>query len=129
MNTKIIMQASAFVLGLSGILSQFLPTGILNALEVEANSINELSLQLLGALYIGFAILNWMAKDNIIGGVYSRPVSVANLTHFAIGAITLTKLNFYQSNIIIIILTIIYVLFALMFTKIVFSQPYKKAGS
>ena len=28
------------------------------------------------ALYLGFASLNWMAKDNLIGGIYSPPVAI-----------------------------------------------------
>ena len=37
-------------------------------------------------------MLNWMARGNIIGGIYSRPVAVGNLIHFAIAALAMVKL-------------------------------------
>lgn len=128
MNPKLVMIASAVFLGILGVASQFLPKEILNAFGSEVNFANQLYIQLAGALYLGFGMLNWMAKSNVIGGVYSRPVAVANLTHFAVGAITLTKVVFSQNNLIIYILTIVYVLFALAFTKIVFTHPVKQAN-
>ena len=38
-----------------------------------------------------FAMLNWMAKGVIIGGIYSRPIVIANLAHFLIGDLELIK--------------------------------------
>lgn len=126
LNTKFTMTASAVFLGLMGVASQFLPTEILNSLGAESSSAALLIVQLAGALYLAFAILNWMGKNNLIGGVYSRPVSVGNLTHFAIGAITLIKLLFNENNTALIILTIFYAAFALLFAKIVFTHPVKE---
>lgn len=126
MNTKILMTASAIFLGLLGALSLFLPSEILTFLRSEVGLINKLIVQITGALYLGFAMLNWMAKENLIGGIYSRPVSVGNLTHFAIGAITLIKLLFTYNNTVLIILTIAYSLFALGFAKVVLTHPVKE---
>ena len=120
------MTTSAVFLGLLGVTLQFLPTEILSNLGVEVNSINKLVLQMLGALYLGFAMLNWMGKNNLIGGVYSRPVAIGNFTHFTIGAITLIKLVFTQGETIFIITGIFYTLFALAFFKIVFTHPIKE---
>ena len=120
------MTFSAAFLGLLGILSQFMPAEILTGLGSEVSSINKFVVQIAGSLYLGFAMLNWMGKNNLIGGVYSRPVSIGNLTHFAIGAITLIKLVFSESNTLLITLTIVYSLFALAFAKIVFSHPVKE---
>lgn len=46
---------------------------------------------LLGAAYLGLAVLNWMAREKLIGGIYSRPVAVGNFTHFLAAAIVLAK--------------------------------------
>jgi hypothetical protein len=46
---------------------------------------------MIGALYLGFAMLNWMAQGNVIGGIYSRPVAMANFTHFMIAGLALSK--------------------------------------
>ncbi len=62
MNTKILMYASAFFLGIIGILLSFLPQEIVNYLNTETNIITVLFLQILSAMYLGFGILNWMAK-------------------------------------------------------------------
>jgi hypothetical protein len=126
MSTKYIMIASAAFLGLLGAASQFLPAEILVYFNVEANTLNEMIIQLAGALYLGFAMLNWMGKSNIIGGVYSRPVSMGNFLHFLIGAITLANVLFAGNNgTAIIVITILYSLFALAFAKIVFFHPVK----
>ena len=47
--------------------------------------------QACGVLYLGFAILNWMAKDDLIGGIYSRPVAMGNFLHFFTIAMALVK--------------------------------------
>ena len=53
--------------------------------------INIIVLQLLGGLYFGFGMLNWTAKGNLTGGIYSRPVAMGNLTHFVMGGLALLK--------------------------------------
>ena len=47
--------------------------------------------QLAGALYVGFAMVNWMAKGNLLGGIYNRAVAMGNFADFGIGAIVLVK--------------------------------------
>ncbi len=47
--------------------------------------------QVVGALYVGFAELNWMARDNLIAGIYSRPVAIGNLMHFVVASIAMLK--------------------------------------
>lgn len=121
------MSSSAILMGLFGITSQFLPQEILISLNAEPNFASILILQICGALLLGFAMLNWMARTNLIGGIYSRPLAIGNLTHFAIGAITLTKIVFSNSDsVIIIVLTFTYILFALLFAKVVFTHPSHK---
>jgi len=31
-------------------------------------------MQIIGSFYFAFAILNWMSKGSIIGGIYNRPI-------------------------------------------------------
>ena len=47
--------------------------------------------RLLGAHYLAFALLNWMARDSRMGGIYNRPAAMGNLAHFGIGTIVLIK--------------------------------------
>jgi hypothetical protein len=96
MNTKLLMTSSAVVLGVAGVFLIFMPDEISQffSLTESATSV----LQILGALYFGFAMLNWTAKANLIGGIYSRPVAIGNFTHFLIGALTLIKLSIHNGS-------------------------------
>lgn len=41
-----------------------------------------------------------MGRYIIIGGIYNRPIAIANLTNFLIGAIALTKAALSKSKVI-----------------------------
>lgn len=83
------MTITAAILGATGIVLTFMPQEVASFLNLpEATTI---LFQILGALYFGFAMLNWTAKANLIGGIYSRPVAIANFTHFLIGGLALAK--------------------------------------
>jgi hypothetical protein len=91
MNTKLIMTLSAIILGAIGIALTFFPDEILRYAAINATIVSKLAIQVLGALYFGFAMLNWMAKGSIIGGIYNKPIATANFTHFFIGAAAFVK--------------------------------------
>ena len=127
MNTKYLMISSAMFLGILGIILTFMPDETIKLLNSNPNSIVLVILQLTGALYIGFAALNFMARENIIGGVYSRPLVIGNFAHFFVGGMALIK--FISSSEIIIILfivTVIYIIFAIWFGLLMFRHPATK---
>ena len=125
MKTKLLMTSSALFCGIIGILLSFLPNEIAEYLSVESTIITILFLQILGALYLGFGILNWTAKGTLIGGIYNRPIALGNLMHFVVGAITLVKVisNIQTHTEIIIFLTVFYVIFALLFAYVFKTNP------
>jgi len=125
LNTKILLTASALFLGIIGIGLSFLPAEILNLLHLRTSQTSALVVQLFGALYFGFGMMNWMAKSSIIGGIYNKPIVTGNLMHFAIGAITLLKVafNLKDSKETLIPLTIFYTIFALAFTIVFTKNP------
>jgi len=127
MNTKIVMTSSAILLASIGILLSFLPNEVIEYLNIESNTITILFLNLLSALYLGFGLLNWMAKGTLIGGIYNKPIAIGNLMHFGVGAITLVKvvLNIQTHPEIIISLTVVYVIFAILFAYIFLTNPTK----
>jgi hypothetical protein len=128
MNTKLLMTISAVILGLTGIVLLFLPQEISTYFGLK--EINSLVLQILGALYFGFAVLNWTAKANLIGGIYSRPVAIGNFTHFLIGGLSLSKLAFRNMGLTYIwIAVIIYSIFAILFGYVLFHNPKLKNKS
>jgi len=127
MNTKILMTSSALFLAIIGILLSFLPNEIVEYLNVEPNIITILFLKIMSALYLGFGILNWMAKGTLIGGIYNRPIAIGNLMHFGVGAIALVKItsNIQIHSEIIISLSAVYVIFALLFAYVFRTNPTK----
>ena len=120
MNTKLLMTACSLLLGATGIFALFLPDVLLSAQGVEPTEALSVLVQLMGALYFGFAIMNWTAKDSAIGGVYARPVSLANFSHFLTGALLLAKNLFDEFSPLMLIATVMYIVFAACFYWLVF---------
>jgi hypothetical protein len=128
MRTRIIMTASALFLAILGLASTFLPQEILAGLHQPNGAVLSLVIQILGALYLGFAMLNWMAKESIIGGIYNRPISIANLVHFLVAALALGKgVMAGPRDPALVAIAALYALFALAFSSVVFTSPVKAA--
>jgi hypothetical protein len=125
MNTKLLMTISALYLGITGLILSFFPKEIIAYINEETNVITTLILQILGSLYLGFGMLNWMAKGTRIGGIYNKPIAIGNFMHFGVGAITLVKIVF-KIQIhpeIMIALTIVYAIFAISFAYVFMTNP------
>ena len=127
MNTKIVMTSSALFYAIIGIILSFLPNEIADYLNVGYNIITILFLNIMSALYLGFGVLNWMAKGTLIGGIYNKPIAIGNLMHFGVGAIALVKVvsNIQRHSEIVISLTVVYVIFAILFVYIFRTNPTK----
>jgi len=125
-NTKLLMTISALVMGMAGITLSFLPQEVSSSLGMpEASAI---ILQVLGALYFGFAMINWTAKANLIGGIYSRPVALGNLAHFVIGALALAKLTFKDPSLNYLwVAALVYAVFAILFAYVFYTTPNLKS--
>ena len=125
MNTKILMISSSIFLGISGAILTFIPDEIFSILSITPNPVLTVSIQLLGALYLGFAMLNWMVKGSIIGGIYNKSIAVANFMHFGVGALALVKIisKIQGYSEFIISLTIIYAIFATLFAYVFRTNP------
>ncbi len=115
------MSASAMAMGASGLLLTFLPQEAASAFGWAQGS--SIVLQVLGALYFGFAMINWMSRANLIGGIYNRPVAVGNATHFFIAALALLK--FSPKSSMIVCVAIIYSILTIAFGYILFTHPVK----
>ena len=123
MSTKILMSSSALVMAALGVAATFLPQEIIAALGGGVGRTLPLLVQVLGATYLGFAMLNWMAKESLIGGIYSRPVSMGNFLHFAVAGIALVKAVVAgERAVAVLVCTAIYVLFAIAFGAVVFGR-------
>jgi hypothetical protein len=91
MNTKIIMTLSSIILGATGIILTFAPDIVLHNLNIDTNPTSLLLGQVIGGLYFGYSMLNWMTKESLIGGIYNRPIAIANVAHFFIAGLAIIK--------------------------------------
>lgn len=116
-----LMSASALFLGTMALATSFLPQELLAYFGGPASKVSVLAVKLLGGGYVGFAALNWMARGNLIGGIYSRPVAVGNFAQFFIGAVVLGKLLFNAYDGVLLVLALVYVAFAVSFGYLLFA--------
>jgi hypothetical protein len=91
MNTKILMVASAVFLAILGILTTFFPYEVLAQHGTEPDGPTVLLIEMMGATYLGFALLNYAARGVIIGGIYARPLALGNFLHFAMVTVALAR--------------------------------------
>lgn len=123
MNTKLLMAASSITLALVGLATSFAPVELLATLKISPTNPLPVIIQLLGALYLGFAMTNWMAKDSLIGGIYARPLSVGNCLHFAAGSLALFKYQLATGfHCPLTVALVVYAIFALAFVYLVFAR-------
>ncbi|MCE9619585.1 MAG: hypothetical protein K8R92_06725 [Planctomycetes bacterium] len=123
MNTKYLMVASSVALGAAGLAATFAPVELLGAMHGPTDQPLPVLVQVLGALYIGFAMVNWTAKGFVVGGIYSRPLTLGNFVHFTVGAIALLKHEYaigFSGP--LLFASMAYAIFAICFGYLVFGR-------
>lgn len=88
MRSSLLTRTSALVLGIAGVGLLFAPNAILRLLEPEIPATAYWIGQLLGASWIGLAALNWYSRSRVLGGIYGRPVMLANLGVYFVGGLS-----------------------------------------
>lgn len=134
MHTKILLTLSAAFMAALGLAATFLPQEIASRFgAATASAPPTLLIQIAGALYLAFAILNWTVRNSPIGGIYNRPVALANVVHFAIAAITLLKATLANSasaqftrSPTVITATVLYCALAIWFGLVLTTHPIQK---
>ena len=122
--TRALMSLSAVFLAVLGVVGTFLPQELLAHAGVRTDGTPVLLIQLMGGLYLGFAMLNWMSRASRIGGIYARPLSMGNFLHFAAGGAALLKGAMAQSfPVDVVVLAMIYALVAAWFGVVLFTHP------
>jgi hypothetical protein len=126
MSTKLLMRVSAIFLGLFGVGASFLPQEVLAYFDFEPIKLAVILIQIVGGLYLGFAILNWTARDLLLGGIYNRPVVIGNFLHFAVVTIVLVKSFSSLPQTSFIVAGIVYLVLAVWFGVVLFTHPAKR---
>ena len=120
----LLMIISAFFVFCLGVILTFGPGEVVQKLGGVHAPLLIVLAQACGALYLGFGILNWMAKDNLIGGIYSRPVAMGNFLHFFAVAMALMKsFSVLPHSAGMVTLTVSYVSLAGAFGVVLFRHP------
>lgn len=89
--TRGLMWSSAVFLAALGLAASFAPHELASYAGTPADAFTVTVIQLAGAAWIAFALVNWSARGTMLGGIYGRPIALGNFAHFAIGAIVLLK--------------------------------------
>ena len=91
MKPQPILLVSAILLLASGVAALFAPEEIAGVLGAHGQATSKVVVQLLGAGLFALGFLDWFVRFATIGGLYGRPVVVANLAFFFIATTTLGR--------------------------------------
>ena len=124
--TKLLLSASAIVMAIAGLAGTFMPHELLARIGASTAGALPLIVQILAAMYLGFAMMNWMARGSLFGGIYNRPLALGNLVHFVVGALALVKaVQHGERGELVIVATIVYAIFAIAFGFAMMRSPVK----
>lgn len=123
MHSRILMIASAAFLALLGLATSYMPEKVLGLHGTVPDTPTLLLVQMAGALYLGFAILNWTARGVLIGGIYARPIALGNFLHFAMVAVMLIKAAIVYGVLQLAISATVFSVFAIWFGLVLFNPP------
>ncbi|MDH3431320.1 MAG: hypothetical protein OEM60_15155 [Gammaproteobacteria bacterium] len=129
MQTKILMMLSAVFLALLGLATSYWPDKVLGMHGTVPDNATLLLIQMMGALYLGFAILNWTARGVLIGGIYARPLALGNLLHFAMVAVMLIKAAIKFGAVPLATSAVVFSAFAIWFGVVLFTSPVRAPQS
>jgi len=91
MTSSRLSRLSAAVLLLAGVALLFAPDVLLPAVVPEFPPAAVWLGQLLAAAWLAVAALNWLQRDAVLGGIYGRPVVLANVALYFISALSLLR--------------------------------------
>ena len=130
MQTRLLMSASAIVMAVLGLIATFAPQETLAALGSTSDGLAVLLVQVAGALYLGWAMANWMSRANLIGGIYNRPVALGNFLHCSVVALASLKLLIVGHRPPVLVGgAVVYAAFCVWFGLVLFTHPGSAAKS
>lgn len=90
-STRTLMTTSAAFMAAVGLTAAFFPDEVLGYFGYPARGFGVVLVKVVGGLYFGLGILNWMGRHKAIGGIYSRPVAMTNFVHFLVVALVFVR--------------------------------------
>lgn len=121
MKSRIILTASAvFLFGL-GIVFDFLPQETAAVLGLPALPLVSLLVQLLAGPLLAMGLLNWFNKTRPMGGIYARPLALANFLLFLVSAVPLLRISVHGAvPLLVKVAAAVFAAFALAFVWLLF---------
>ena len=87
--TGVVMSGSAIVLGAMGVVALVLPVVVGGFLGLPRGG--EVVVQMMAAGLLAMATLNWIGRGAIYGGIFGRPIVVANLMFGTVSSLSLVS--------------------------------------
>jgi hypothetical protein len=100
--SSLLSRVSAAVLLLAGVALLFAPDVLLPALVPGFPPVAAWLGQLLGAAWLAVAALNWLQRAAVLGGIYGRPVVLANVALYFISALSLLRALLGGANVLLV---------------------------
>ncbi|MET0396307.1 MAG: hypothetical protein ABW277_05755 [Longimicrobiaceae bacterium] len=91
MISTLVSRASAVLLLAGGLALLFAPDVVLPRLVPGFPAGGEWLGQLLAAALLGLAALDWLSRASLLGGIYGRPVVLANTAFYFVAAMALLR--------------------------------------
>jgi hypothetical protein len=94
MNSKTnpLLALSAIAYGAGALPLLFMPEELMMAVGAESTPVGATLLQLLAGALFGFAMLNWMSRHSRLGGIFGRPLVLANFAQAAVAVPALARI-------------------------------------
>jgi hypothetical protein len=123
---KLLMIASGWLMAAAGLVLTLAPKETAAAMGYPGAGGVALLVQLLGALYVGFAIVNWMGKNKLTVPAFGKSVALGNFVHFAMAGFSLLRVAYAAHNALLWSATVICAFLAACFGIVSFGGPYYK---
>ena len=91
MISSLVSRVSAALLSLAGLVLLFASDVLLPAVVPGLPPAAAWLGQLLAAAWLGVAALNWLQRAAVLGGIYGRPIVLANLALYFVSALSLLR--------------------------------------
>ena len=115
MRTHPLVLASAIWLLLLSLVCLFAPTLVADQFGVPLSGRATVPVQILGAAFLGLGLLSWVSRRSSVGGIYGRPLVVANLSSYSCGTFVLIGALAGGPNLVPALATVVYAGFAIGF--------------
>lgn len=119
--TRTILVASSTLLAVVGLACLFLPVLLARWLALPSGAAD--ALPLAAAALIGVAALNWTGRGAIYGGIYGRPIVLANFMTAGIATLVLLRSQLDVPTVIGWTLTAAFLLYWAGFALLLFRPP------